>query len=256
MTIKRGVIFVTLSDFFNKNPKCALGFSGGIDSAYLLYTAYRLGVDVKPYFVKSVFQTDAECREAFELAKQFGFDLTVIEADVLSDDKIRVNESNRCYYCKKMLFSAIIDKASADGYDIILEGTNLSDDIDDRPGYKAIKVLGVISPLRECGITKSMIRSELKAAGVNIWNKPSSACLATRIPCGTEISIKDLGRVCDSESVMRELGFYDFRVRLMGDSAKIQLTAEQFNNAVSKRCEIYRRLSQYFKDVLLDLKER
>lgn len=247
---------MTLSEFFERNPKCALGFSGGVDSAYLLYTAYRLGVDMKPYFVKSSFQTDDEFKEAAEIAVRLGFDLTIIEANVLSVDKIRVNNAERCYHCKKLLFSAIINSASADGYDTVLEGTNLSDDIEDRPGYRAIKELGVVSPLRQCGITKEMIRSELKSAGIDIWNKPSSACLATRISCGTVISLSDLNRVREAETIMKELGFFDFRVRLVGDSAKIQLTSEQFSEAVSKRREIHGRLSKFFKDVLLDLKER
>ena len=247
---------MTLLEFFKKNNRCALGFSGGVDSAYLLMRAAHCGADIKPYFVKTSFQTDEECDEAVKLAKRFGTNLCVIETDVLSCEDIVKNDSRRCYYCKKHLFSAIIERALDDGYETVLEGTNFSDDITDRPGFIAISELGVISPLRECGITKEMIRMELKEADFDFWNKPSMACLATRIPTGQRILPEDLIRTEAAEAAMKELGFSDFRVRLFHESARIQLKAEQFADAFRLRCDIYNRLSQYFDNVFLDLKER
>lgn len=247
---------MTLKDFFDLHPKCAIGFSGGVDSVFLLYSAFKYGADVKPYFVKSAFQTEKECEEASEIAKKFGFDLKILEVDVLADINIRKNDAMRCYFCKKELFTNIIKAAQLDGYDVILEGTNLSDDIEDRPGYWAIKELGVLSPLRECQITKDMIRSGLKDAGVNIWNKPSSACLATRVPCGTEITEQNLFKAKSAEEVLRNLGFTDFRVRILGQTAKIQLNEKDFVLLHDLRHEIVDGLSGWFEDILLDLKER
>lgn len=245
-----------ITDFFEKDKKYALGYSGGVDSVYLLLTAVLSGADIKPYFVKSAFTTAEECSEAFVFAEKLGVVPAVIEIDVLAVDDILSNFEDRCYHCKKLIFEAIIQRATEDGYLTVLEGTNASDDIDDRPGYKAIQELGVISPLKICGITKDMVRAELKSHSIDLWNKPSSACLATRIPCGTKISEYDLRRVACSEKILREMGFSDFRVRIYYNAAKIQVNAEQFDKVFNKHNEIYSALSTYFDDVMLDLKER
>lgn len=245
-----------LSEFFDINKKCALGFSGGVDSAYLLFKAIEFGVDIKPYFVKTAFQTEREYVEAVELAEYFGSELSVIEIDILTERNVIKNPTNRCYFCKKILFTEIIDRARKDGYGVVLEGTNMSDDVSDRPGYKAIGELGVLSPLRQCGITKETLRNELKSLKIDIWNKPSEACLATRIPVGREITVEDLERVSNAEKLLKEMGFYDFRVRVLGNAAKLQVKPAQFEKAADMHREIYSELSLYFDDVLLDFKER
>ena len=245
-----------LTNFFKNNPKCALGFSGGVDSAYLLFKAKELGVDIKPYFVHSAFTTQCETESAVEFSKQLGFELTVIEADVISVADIVKNGTDRCYHCKKHLFETILNSANRDGYFTVLEGTNASDDIDDRPGYKAICELGILSPLKECGITKDSLRNELKASGVSIWNKPSTACLATRITTGDIIRYENLKRAENAEVLLSAMGFSDFRVRVFNDAARLQLPSAQLEAAVLKRNEIVKALAPYFKDVLLDLRER
>lgn len=247
---------MTLTDFFKQNNKCAMGYSGGVDSVYLLSEAIKCGVDIKPYFVRSQFTTERECDEAISFAASLGCEVTVIDVNVFENSKIVSNDNNRCYYCKKMIFERIINAAQKDGYCVVLEGTNASDDILDRPGFKAITELGVVSPLKLCGITKDMIRAELKKCGFSLWNKPASACLATRIPVGNKITAEELLKVKKAEDVLRDLGFSDFRVRVFSGAARIQLKSEQFPDALSLRNEIINGLKPYFSEILLDLKER
>ena len=245
-----------LSEFFEQNRKCALGYSGGVDSTFLLYSAIKADVDIKPYFVKSAFTTENEYKAAIDFASKLGCKVSVINFDVLALRDVIINNENRCYYCKKAIFSAISEYAAKDGYNVIIEGTNASDDISDRPGFKAICELGVVSPLKLCGITKDEIRSELKKAGFDIWNKPATACLATRIPTNTEISLDDLIRVYKCEKILYNIGFSDFRVRIFNGAARIQLKSDDFSLALYKRKEIFDGFKPYFNDVFLDFKER
>lgn len=245
-----------LSEFFCKYRSVAIGFSGGVDSAYLLYKGLQLGADVRPYFVKSQFQTDEEYCHALAVAESLNSKLAVIELDVLKDKQIAENPKDRCYYCKKTLFSALTNQAKKDGCDAVADGTNASDDISDRPGFMALKELGVHSPLYECGITKQQIRQELKTAGFDFWNRPSNACLATRIPTGTTITKERLFKVETGEKLLKELGFSDFRVRLFDGAARIQLKSEQMDMAITKRQDILSGLRPYFSGVLLDLAAR
>ena len=143
-----------IKEFFEKYPKVAIAFSGGVDSSYLLYAAKQYAKRFTAYYVKSVFQPEFEYRDAVRLAEELGADISVIEADVLSSEDVKRNPENRCYYCKQLIFSNIKKKALEDGYTVVLDGTNASDDVNDRPGMKALKELEVRSPLRECGLTK------------------------------------------------------------------------------------------------------
>ena len=247
---------MTLSEFFEKNPKCALGYSGGVDSAFLLYSAVMNNIDIKPYFVKSAFTTKKECDEAISFASSLGCEVKVIDIDLVSVQNIRANTQDRCYFCKSHIFNAIKNSALADGYDVLLEGTNASDDIADRPGFKAITELGVISPLKLCGISKDEIRDGLKTAGFDIWNKPATACLATRIPCGVEITVNDLEKVSQCENILYEMGFSDLRVRIFNGAARIQLKSEMIRRAADMHNEIQIKFKPYFDDVFLDLKGR
>ena len=146
---------MTLQEFFRENPRVALAFSGGVDSAYLLYAALRNGAQVRAYYVKSAFQPQFELDDAMALAYQLQADVKILELDVLSDPQIAENPANRCYYCKKRIFSAIAKQAAEDGFPVLLDGTNASDDAQDRPGMQALKELNVLSPLRLCGLTKA-----------------------------------------------------------------------------------------------------
>lgn len=244
---------MTLKDFFALHQKVAVGFSGGVDSAYLLYAAARYAENVTAYFVKTAFQPQFELDDAIRLAAEIHVPLKIIELDIISCEDVTANPENRCYYCKKMIFGAIQNRAAADGYTVLLDGTNASDDAFDRPGIRALAELSVLSPLRECGITKSDIRTLAKEAGLDVWNKPSYACLATRIPCGTKITSQMLSTAEKAENELFRLGFSDFRIRLFNDAARLQLPASQLEAAVSMRDEIIERLKPYYDIILLDI---
>ncbi len=246
-----------LSDFFRENPRAALAFSGGTDSAYLLYEALQCGAEVRPYYVKTPFQPRFELDDALRLTKELGTELTVIEYDILNDGLVSANPADRCYHCKKKLFGLLLrERAANDGFSLIIDGTNASDDAGDRPGMRALGELCVRSPLRECGLTKAEIRARSKEAGLFTWNKPAYACLATRVPTGRPIERELLQRVEGAESELFALGFTDFRVRLFHEAARIQLPAAQMAAALERRGDILAKLKKYFDTILLDMETR
>ena len=210
---------MNISEFFSTNKRFAIAFSGGVDSVYLLYEAVRNGADVRAYCVRSAFQPGFETDDAVRMAEQIGCSLKVLDVDVLSDEVITSNPADRCYYCKQRIMGTIREAALADGCDIICDGTNASDDIDDRPGFRALKELGISSPLRECGLTKDMIREASREAGLDTWSKPAYACLATRIKTGEEITAEKLRITEEAEGILYDMGFRDFRVRMRGSDA-------------------------------------
>ena len=246
-----------LSDFFRENPRAALAFSGGTDSAYLLYEALQCGAEVRPYYVKTPFQPRFELDDALRLTKELGTELTVIEYDILNDGLVSANPADRCYHCKKKLFGLLLrERAANDGFSLIIDGTNASDDAGDRPGMRALGELCVRSPLRECGLTKAEIRARSKEAGLFTWDKPAYACLATRVPTGRPIERELLQRVEGAESELFALGFTDFRVRLFHEAARIQLPAAQMAAALERRGDILAKLKKYFDTILLDMETR
>lgn len=247
---------MNLQDFFTQHPKLALAFSGGVDSAYLLYASLQAGCDVRAYYVKSPFQPQFELEDAKKLADLLNASLTILELDVLEDPSITANPSNRCYFCKKKILTAIRETAKKDGYFVLMDGNNASDDADDRPGMKAVFELEVRSPLRECGITKAEVRRLSKEAGLFTWNKPAYACLATRIPTGDTITLEKLTATEISEQFLSSLGFYDFRIRLLGSAAKIQVREEQLEKLLLHRKEILEKLKPYYSAVTVDLEVR
>lgn len=247
---------MTLTEFFHIHPRAAIAFSGGVDSAYLLSAALTCGATVKAYYVKSPFQPQFELEDATRLAQQLGADMKVIPVDVLCHEVICRNPKDRCYHCKKIMFSHVLEAAKADGYDLILDGTNASDDLADRPGVKALREYSVRSPLRECGLTKEEIRLLSKEAGLFTWNKPAYACLATRIPTGEEITPEKLTRTEAAEAYLSGLGLRDFRVRLMGSNAKIQVSPADLERLMEHREDIVKKLKQSYDNVLLDLEVR
>ena len=139
---------MTLSEFFKEHPRAALAFSGGADSSYLLYAARQAGAQVQPYFVKTAFQPQFELHDAQRLCDELGVELMVLYRDVLSHDEVCKNPADRCYHCKRVIFEALLEQAARDGYDVVLDGTNASDDAGDRPGMRALAELCVYSPLR------------------------------------------------------------------------------------------------------------
>ena len=247
---------MTLSEFFRANPRTAVAFSGGVDSAYLLYAARRWGQETRAYYVHSAFQPAFELADARRLAGDIGAELRVLEVDVLSCPAVTANPADRCYHCKQAIFSTILAAARADGFSVLLDGTNASDDAGDRPGMRALRELSVRSPLRECGLTKDEIRQLSREVGLFTWDKPAYACLATRIPTGEAITAEKLRRTERAEDFLFSLGFTDFRVRTLGDDAKLQLRPEQLPLALEKRAEILDYLKQDYRSVLLDLEVR
>lgn len=247
---------MTLNAFFTENPRVALAFSGGVDSAYLLYAAAKAGAQVRAYYVRTAFQPEFEYRDAQRLARELGAEMATLHLDVLADGEIAANPTNRCYYCKRRIFSAIWEAARADGYTVLMDGNNASDDAGDRPGMRAVAELSVRSPLREAGLTKREIRRLSKEAGLFTHDKPAYACLATRIPAGTPITAEGLARTEAAEDYLMALGFSDFRVRTVGENAKLQLREGQMPLLLAHRQEILKELKKNYTSVLLDLEAR
>ena len=245
-----------LRDFFEKNPKVALAFSGGVDSAYLLYAAKDCGAEIRAYYVKTQFQPEFEYEDACRLAKQLQAELVTIPMDILQDQTIVENPENRCYYCKQKIFTAIIEQAKSDGFSLVIDGTNASDDTGSRPGMQALQQLQVRSPLRELGLTKEEIRARSKKAGLFTHDKPAYACLATRIPTGTVITQELLSRTEKSEEFLKNLGFSDFRVRVLEDAARIQVRQQQIPLLLEKRQMILQELKKDYSAVLFDMEVR
>lgn len=247
---------MTLNEFFTQYPKIALAFSGGVDSAYLLYVAKQCHTQVRAYFLKSAFQPKFELNDAVRMAKELDVPLRIVTIDVLSSDVVTGNPVDRCHYCKRLTFQAIRQAASEDGFSILIDGTNASDDPKNRPGMRAISEFSVLSPLRECGLTKADIRRLSKEAGLFTWDKPAYACLATRVPFGEKITEEKLKITEAAEDFLFSLGLKNFRVRMFGGAAKIQVTYAQLENIIENREIILAELGKYYTDVTLDLKVR
>ena len=245
-----------LNAFFKEHTRVALAFSGGVDSAFLLWAAANAGCDVRPYYVHTQFQPEFELEDAKRLCRELNVPLHIIQADVLAVEDVRRNPENRCYFCKRALFTRILNTAKADGCTLVIDGTNASDDAFDRPGMKALRELEVRSPLREAGLTKSEIRALSRENGLFTWDKPAYACLATRIPSGTAIDAETLEKVDRTETALRVMGFSDLRVRVYAGAARIQLPEAQMARAIEHRDAILNALKDEFPAVMLDLKSR
>lgn len=245
-----------LEDFFEVHTKIALGFSGGVDSAYLLVSGIKQGADIRPYFVRSAFQPEFELEDARTLCEELGVDLSIIDIDILSDEDICENGPSRCYFCKKKIFSAICRAAAADGYEFVIDGTNASDDEADRPGMRALKELNVKSPLRYCGITKDELRIKSKEMGLSQWDKPAYACLATRIPVNERITDEKLRKTEAAENVLFGMGFTDFRCLNISGSAVLRFKKDQIEKAKNEFEEIRSRIAPIYSSVSIDTKTR
>ena len=245
-----------LRDFFAEHPRAALAFSGGVDSAYLLYAALACGADVRPYFVDSAFQPRFELADARRLCGELGAELRVLPVDILAEPRVAANPPDRCYHCKRAIFSAVAAAAARDGYPLLLDGTNASDPEGDRPGMRALRELAVRSPLRECGLAKGEVRRRSREAGLFTWDKPAYACLATRIPAGEKITREKLRTTEAAEALLFSLGFSDFRVRMPGGRALIQLPEGQLPLLLEKREAVLAGLRPLYPAVLLDLEPR
>jgi len=247
---------MNLKEFFQENPKVAIAFSGGVDSSYLLYAAMQDAKEVRAYYVSSEFQPEFEREDARRLAKELQADLKVLSVSALEIPGVKENPANRCYFCKQGIFGTIWKAAREDGFEVLLDGTNASDDAGDRPGMKALMELSVRSPLRECGLTKDQIRQLSKEAGLFTWDKPAYACLATRIPAGEVLTKEKLAATEAAEGYLFSLGFHDFRVRARDGHARIQLPEAQWELLIRHRAEILEELKKHYVTVSLDLEVR
>jgi len=247
-----------------KETLCSLGqvtvaFSGGVDSSFLLWAAHEaLGPDkVSAVFADSIVQPPEEGRRALETAKFIGVDLNIIKFNILALAEFRANDAERCYFCKRHIFASFSESLKPDT--ILIDGTNLDDSRQIRPGARACRELGVRSPLLEAKITKKEIRRMSRERGLTTWDRPSASCLATRIASGQPITAEDLTIVAEAEDFLHKMGFMGCRLRLRGTTATIELAAGNIGRLLDDNCR--RRAADFcyslgFKKVLLDLCER
>ncbi len=234
-----------------------VAYSGGVDSALLARIAKDESPGALAATIDSVFVADAERGEAEKLARQIGIQHRLVVFDPLALAAIRENDQDRCYHCKKAIFTQLLALAAAEGFDSVLDGGNLSDLDDYRPGRRALAELGVKSPLADSGMTKDDVRALSRRLGLDGWDRPAAACLASRIPYGRELDAGSLRRVDAGETILRRLGFRTVRLRLMGNLAVIELGADDLatlSRVASSRAAILSGFEKLgFDRVLLDL---
>ena len=219
-----------------------VAFSGGVDSALVLYAACRQrspdDPPVQAVFLRSKLNPSGMESEAKLRAEEWGAIFTVLEFDEFSISEIANNPPDRCYHCKYTLFSEVINFQEFCGAAMVLDGTHADDDPDKRPGMQALQELGVRSPLRELGMGKKDVRALASHYGLPMSNKAAAPCLATRVPYGEFLDQKLLQRIDKSEAALRELGFFNVRVRAHRDIARIEVDVHQLAELVDHRCEI------------------
>ena len=237
--------------------KLAVAFSGGVDSTFLLQTAHDvLGDRALAVTAAPVFVPPRELQEAKDFCRSRSIRQIVIPAEALNIDSVRHNPPDRCYHCKHEIFGNILRVAGENGISFVAEGSNTDDVGDYRPGMRAIRELGVKSPLLEAGLSKEDIRALSREMGLPTWDKPSFACLASRFVYGERITDERLSMVDRAEQLLMDLGFRQFRVRIHGDLARIELLPEDLEKLIRQdlRERVYRALKEYgFSYVTLDL---
>ncbi|MBO5543263.1 MAG: ATP-dependent sacrificial sulfur transferase LarE [Oscillospiraceae bacterium] len=235
----------------------AVAFSGGVDSTFLLQTAHDvLGDRALAVTAAPVFVPPRELQEAKDFCRSRSIRQIVIPAEALNIDSVRHNPPDRCYHCKHEIFGNILRVAGENGISFVAEGSNTDDVGDYRPGMRAIRELGVKSPLLEAGLSKEDIRALSREMGLPTWDKPSFACLASRFVYGERITDERLSMVDRAEQLLMDLGFRQFRVRIHGDLARIELLPEDLEKLIRQdmRERVYRALKEYgFSYVTLDL---
>ncbi|MEP6692225.1 MAG: ATP-dependent sacrificial sulfur transferase LarE [Gemmatimonadaceae bacterium] len=215
-----------------------VGFSGGVDSAYLACVAVEaLGADrVTAVIGRSASYPEEQWANARTVAVRVGLTVREVDTDELADPRYAANPSNRCYFCKSELWSRLRPIADAVGAGVLVDGTNADDLCEYRPGARAAAEHGVRSPLAEVGLTKSEIRALSRERGIPTWSRPSSPCLASRLPYGTPVTVERLRAVERAERVLRELGVTgDLRVRHHGDLARVELTSSELDRWLGAR---------------------
>ncbi|MEG1642447.1 MAG: ATP-dependent sacrificial sulfur transferase LarE [Synergistaceae bacterium] len=245
-----------LKKYFKTVPNIAIAYSGGIDSTLLLHMAKKYGTQIKAYYVKSIFQTEEEVLKAEKTAKELNAQIDIIKVEVEKEKNIMQNGENRCYLCKKIIFTTIKEHAAKDGYTHIIDGTNASDNPQTRPGMKALTELGIFSPFAELGITKKEIREIAKSENLTNWNRPSNSCTATRILTATQITKELLSKTVKAESEIQKLGYKEIRIKNDGEKANLQISEKETQKAKVEKAQLITILEKYYKTAQIDNEPR
>jgi uncharacterized protein len=249
------VAYARLRDELCKYERLVVAFSGGADSALLAYAATAtLGTDhVLCATAISASLAEDDRRETESLAAEWGLRYHPVKTDELENPDYQANGLDRCYFCKSALMDALGPIALSEDAAVAL-GVNVDDLGDYRPGQAAAKEAGAIFPLLEAGLTKEAVRSLSRALGLRTWDKPANACLSSRIPQGTPVTVGLLSKVDRAEQRLRELGFRELRVRHYGDTCRIELAESELSHALESRAEIVERLQKVgYRYVTIDL---